>query len=248
MLCTSTITFINGYIFYVLLMKRVPLETKLKYFYYGLVVACVVSILISIVGDTSSMFCGSERSLPSRSSSYEHGSVTQRIILNVVYVYPLTMMLAVNVIFTCFSAHSIFFAYNPDNVHMLPLLKRLMAFALAVLFCGVPKAISFFFFDDNVLIANISNSALHSSGVILSMFYFYYVTRKESPSSQRDAQNNPLRQGFVSSASSTPDDALRDSTGFRMHSEYSGNDSDTVAFRMDSSDSVASFSMRHIQS
>lgn len=254
-LCTSTITFINAYIFYVLKTKKVPKEGKVKVYFCVMFFLCVVSVAITIVGDTSSMFCGSIRTPPTRSSNYENGTATQRLLLNILYLYPLVLMLFANIIFSCFSVFQMISTVSgSSSAHMVPLLQRLLALTLVVMFCGVPKAISFFFFDQNEFFAHMANTCIHSSGWIHSLFYFYYATAKESSSSQ---SRMALRQGMSSSSpenltitqqgggesdfSVSLSEFSRDAT-----SEYSPD----VFTRMESSESstgtMSSFSLRQI--
>mmetsp|Transcript_11575 Transcript_11575/g.18897 ORF Transcript_11575/g.18897 Transcript_11575/m.18897 type:complete len:343 (+) Transcript_11575:135-1163(+) len=254
MMCTSTITFINAYIFYVLRTRQVPSDHKVKYIYITVIALCVISVVVCIAGDTASMFCGPDRTPPTDRGNYDNGTMAQRIKLRVVYLYPLVLMLIVNIIFICYTVWKFVFALRgPDNVLMLPLVRRLMVFSVAVIFCGFPKAISFFFFEDIKLFANIANSFIHISGVVFSSFYFYYAMEKEKRSSHRPGndQRNPIRDRFGSTASSTPDDAIRDSSfggGVRIESDETDmteRDSN-VAFRLISKDSAASFNLQRI--
>ena len=214
--CTSTITIINGYIFYVLFTKKVPSEKNVKLCFWMTMLVCVIFVSTAIVGSTASMFCGTDRTPPSRSANYDNGTQTQRTILDVVYVFPLAVMLVANVLFSCYSVYKIISAVTgPSNGHMIPLLQRLLAFTLAVMCCGIPKFITFFFFDKNELLINISNCCLHSSGWSISLFYFYYTSSQDKSQSQSKVA---LRQGLTSSS---PDDDILSSASPRNYSNSS---------------------------
>lgn len=228
MLGTATITVINAYVFYVLYSTTVPNESIFVRIYAGMMALCVLLVVISIAFDVASLLCGNDEDSSFASEDVGHnGTRTQRIVLDIVYLYPLVGLLLINVVFFCYCVFQIIFKVK-ENKFMLPLLKRLLTFTLVVLLCGMPKFISMFFVEGN-LFANISNSILHSSGVFLSLPYFYYSVVQD----KRRWETRALLRTALLTQSSTPADM-----SYHTHSEQLDNSS---SFSTTSTSSTAPF-------
>jgi hypothetical protein len=205
MLCTATITVVNAYVFFVLFTKTFPIEKKFNIIYLCVIALCFVLVITAIIGDTADLFCGSGNNSSFSSDTFDDGTISQKNIIKVAYLYPLVMMLVINILFSGYCVFQMAFR-SQGNELMLPLLKRLLTFTMVVLVCGLPKSISFFFFDDHNLFGNISNCFIHLSGVFISASYFYYAIVKDKK--RWDSRSLLNHNNFQSS---TPVGAYEDS-------------------------------------
>lgn len=195
-----TITAINAYVFYVLYTTTLPDNKTFYNIMAGLVIYCVLNICIAISVDTASMFCGNDENTSLSYNDFDNGNKTQGIVFRCTYFYPLIFLLLINVIFSCFCVFQMVYRVS-ENKFKLPLLKRLLTFTLIFIVCGIPKIVSMFFFDDVGALANISDTIIHFSGVLLSGSYFYYAVIQDK---RRWQTHSLLRETLLNLDSSTP--------------------------------------------
>lgn len=216
---TATITIVNSYVFYVLYMTTLPSEKVFNYCYASIMALCVVFMIVAIGADTAALFCGNDQSSPFSSDNFDHGSRVKKITMKCTYLYPLILMLVINVAFSCYCVSQLVIFQKGNNI-LRPLLVRLFTFTIVVLICGLPKMISFFFFENHDLLANIGNSFVHLSGVFLSAAYFYYTVFEDNRRMREQYIRNSILGKDVR-LSSTPEGAYCDS-------EYTRNSDSTL--------------------
>ena len=207
-----TITAINAYVFYVLYTTTLPDNTAFSYIFGGLIAICVVGISFSVGFDCAAMFCGNEDENTSLSyNDFDNGTRTQGIVFRSTYFYPLITLLFINVIFSFFCVFQMVYRV-PENKFKLPLLKRLFTFTLIFIGCGFPKIVSMFLFDDIGAFANISDSIIHMSGVLLSGSYFYYAVVQDK---KRWQTGSLLRETLLRKSSTPVEDMDSSSFSYR---------------------------------
>ena len=202
-----TVTVINSYVFYVLNKASLPDEKRFRLIYAGTLLICVITLIISVSFDIASMFCGDVENSTFSSEDFDQGTKEQKIVLKSCYLYPLIGLLGVNTLFCCYSVYQMSFAVR-ENRFMIPLLQRLLTFTLVVIICGLPKVVSIFIFPNVSTFTNISDSIIHSSGVLSSASYFYYTVKQDK---SRWQTIRLLRESLLNK-SSTPDDVISDSS------------------------------------
>lgn len=184
---------INISLFNIIIFKRTGDANNSPKFALYVFLLGAAAIVISVLYNSAGLFCDDVHT-NGRHHSNVGGSQTSLIAYFIVYVVPVYVCYAVNVVGTVAILKE-FFRIDPSL--MLPTFKRMVPYTVAYTLAIVPSCI-YFFAAESRQMRNVASLGISCTGIVVALGYFYFcfvdrvVATPERIHSVSENLSNPL--------------------------------------------------------